>query len=79
LSESTKKTPSGIPTACISYGPALTYCRRNYDPDKEFVFRDAGYAIAIYGNMPKLKVCPDCRVRYETDSKADADARRLPT
>jgi hypothetical protein len=49
-----------VPTACINREDPQTWCGREYNSAREFVFTDASYAIRHYSQSKFLRACPEC-------------------
>ena len=57
------KKPTGkppIPTACIKKSDGRSYCRREVQESREYMFSDAGHAVRNYKDSTFLRACPDC-------------------
>jgi hypothetical protein len=67
--------------ACLQRGPSITWCNRTFSPSREYVFADAGYALAHYrkpldgplpfdarrGRPPIMQACVTCAAMYDAE------------
>lgn len=52
--------PKGPPIACIKKHDGRSYCGREVNETREYMFGDAGHAIRNYKNSICIQACPDC-------------------
>ena len=62
-----KLNPSGkpVPFACIKKRDGRSYCGRDVNETREYVFQDAGHAVRNYKDSAFLRACPDCVTECE--------------